>query len=275
MYDLVAVGEVVLDVIAPGLQAAGMKHAEIEVRAGGVPVNAAIAAARSGSTAAVIGRVGADAAGAALDWALAHEGVKPILVVDDERATGTHLRAGGAIVTDRGASAVLAPSDIPDSLDARAVLVSGYALLHEATAGAGRAAIERAGGSAEHVAVVTPAAALLREAGRRRFDERTAGVTAIVANRDEALVLTALEPRDAVVALAKRYGLAAVTAGRDGAFASLGGPVVHVRVPTRHGGHVVGAGDAFAGALLGLLARGAELEAAVRCGCAEAGRFVR
>ena len=59
--DLIAVGDVMLDGALPAPVAGGRVHGRIELRAGGSAANAALAAARLGARAAVIGRVGVDA----------------------------------------------------------------------------------------------------------------------------------------------------------------------------------------------------------------------
>jgi ribokinase len=268
-FDVIAVGELMLDVIVPPLHAARAVHDGISVRAGGVPVNAALAAARDGATAAVVGRVGDDPAAAAVERALSTAGVTPLLAVDRERSTGTFVQSGDAIVADRGANAALAPADVPASLEAHCVLVSGYALLHDDTEAAGRAAIERSGGL--HTAVVTPAAPLLERVGARRFHRLAEGATAVVANREEARVLTGLEPPAAAAELAKRYSLACVTADAAGAFASTGRGVLHAPAAAAARGDETGAGDAFAGALLASLARGSDLGEALAAAATAAG----
>jgi len=267
--DLIAVGELMLDVIVPPLQPGRAAHDRIDVRAGGIPVTAALAARRTGAAAAVAGRVGDDPAAAAIQHALSRAGVDLWLTVDAQLPTGTFVRSGDTIVADRGVNAALTAGDLPATLDARCVLVSGYALLHEDTSAAGRAAIERAQG--ECIAVVAPAAPLVERVGAREFHRLAEGATAVIANDEEARVLTGLEPPAAAVELTRRYSLACVTAGAGGAFAATRDEVLHV--PAAGGaGQITGAGDTFAGVLLSSLVRGARLADALSAACAEAGR---
>ena len=70
-YDVIAVGDVMLDGTLPAPVAGGRVHGRIELRAGGSAANAALAAARLGASAAVVGRVGADPAGRLVADALA------------------------------------------------------------------------------------------------------------------------------------------------------------------------------------------------------------
>jgi len=114
---IACVGEVMLDVFVAG---AG-RHGAIAVRAGGTPVNAALAI---GAGALVIGRVGDDAAAAAIRHELRELALR--LAVDRERPTGTYVElADGTVHADRGANVALDLDDVLP-LDADAVLLSGY-----------------------------------------------------------------------------------------------------------------------------------------------------
>ena len=114
---IACVGEVMLDVFV----AKDARHGAIRVRAGGTPVNAALAV---GADAVVIGRVGNDPAAAAVRAALA--AVDARLAVDSTLATGTYVElADGTVHADRGANAALALDDVLP-LTADAVLLSGY-----------------------------------------------------------------------------------------------------------------------------------------------------
>jgi ribokinase len=136
--DLIAVGDVMLDLQAPALVQGVAVHAPIDVRAGGSAVNAALAAASEGGRAVTIGRVGADAAARIVRAALDEAGVTALLAEDPLLSTGTFLEAGEAIAADRGANAALVPADLPERLEARALLVSEYTPDEVA-----RAAVER------------------------------------------------------------------------------------------------------------------------------------
>ena len=179
-------------------------HGRIELRAGGSAANAALAAARLGARAAVIGRVGADAAGRLVADALAAGGVEPLLAFDADVPTGCVVVVGGtSIVADPGASARLAPDDLPATLEARAVLVSGYSLLQRGPEAAARAALERA--RTGWLAVDVGSARLVAAFGVDRFLEATATAGVLLANAEEARALTGLDAEDAALALARRY----------------------------------------------------------------------
>jgi len=257
---------VLLDVTVAELVPGWVSHAPVSVRAGGVPVNAALAAAAHGARAAVVGRVGSDPAAAAVRAELEAAGVETVLAVDEELPTGTFVETGEgdarAISADRGASARLSPGDIP-ALEARAVLVSGHALLRDDTAPAARAALESAAAPLVAVVAAGPIGA--------DFHARAKGASVLFANEDEARILTGLEPREAALALAELYEVAVVTAGPAGAVAVSGGEVAVGRPSETVRSGRSGAGDAFAGVFLVERAAGARLGEALEGAC-EAGR---
>jgi sugar/nucleoside kinase (ribokinase family) len=265
-YDVIAVGDVMLDGTLPAPLAGGRVHGRIELRAGGSAANAALAAARLGASAAVVGRVGADPAGRLVGDALAAAGVEALLAHDVEARTGCVVVVGGtSIVADPGASARLAPDDLPATLEAGAVLVSGYALLQPGPEAAARAALERA--RTDWLAVDAASARLVAAFGVDRFLEATATAGVLLVNADEARTLTGLEAGDAARALARRYRVVCVKLGRAGAIAASGEDVVQVEVEPLDNIDTLGAGDAFAGGFLLSLARGVDLVTAVRAGC--------
>lgn len=203
---IACVGEVMLDVFV----ATGGRHGEIRVRAGGTPVNAALAI---GPGAVVVGRVGDDEAAAAIRHGL--RAVELRLDVDIELPTGTFVElADGTVFADRGANAALALDDVLP-LDADAVLLSGYVDLPVL----------------EHVEarwrafLCTPTTRAVPSAANVVF-----------ANDDEAERLDLGEPEILVVT----HGAAGATVHRHGT-------ATHVE-PTGDTG--TGAGDAFAGRFL-------------------------
>jgi ribokinase len=270
---VVAVGDVMLDVeleaVVPGLR----RHAPVLVRAGGSAVNAARAARDVGASAAVVGRVGEDAAGKTIATELDRAGVRTLLTRDPSRPTGVTVSATDqrATVADRGANAGFAAADVPDRLDAGALLVSGYLLLHDDTAGGARAALERA--ETEWLAVDAASAERVARVGPERFFDLAAPANAVLADAASAAALAGGEPEDAARRLGTRYRLAAVTAGASGAFVCVEGRIASARPTATSPRSSVGSGDAFAGALLGQLARGVEPDAAVRAASECASRW--
>ncbi len=274
--DVVTVGDVMLDVRveAEALEEGGDVHGRVLVRPGGSASNAAVWAAEAGARARVHGRVGADTAGALIRDELIHRGVEPALVVDRETDTGTmlvvHEPGERSMVSDRGANGRLVPQDLPDRIEATAVLVSGYALLFEPTFPAAKAALDRA--SARFLAVDAASWPLLRDFGVERFLEVTARANAILVNEREAEVLTGRRGEAAADVLSDRFRVVCVKLGEAGAVMSWEGLVI------RFGGVAVreldptGAGDAFDGVLLAQLAAGRSPGDALHAACSAGAR---
>ena len=230
--------------------ASGVGHAaRISLSTGGSAVNAALWAAVAGADATVVGRVGDDLAGRALRTALQERGVRSDFSVDPEVATGTFLVVDGEIRADRGANARFSPEDLPDPLEADAVLVSGY--LPGPTVAR---ALEQAEGT-----WIALAPAFL--------DPLPPGANAILVDEVEALRITGSAPAEAARLLGERFRLACVTCGADGAVAVLDGRLETSRPEPVDNTGPVGAGDAFAAGLLVALARGAGLRGALEAGC--------
>jgi ribokinase len=249
--SFVAVGDVLLDVNASGAGHA----ASIAVSAGGSALNAALSAAACGADATVVGRVGNDLAGTVVRLALKERDVHANLAVDAEAPTGTFLVVDGEIRVDRGANARFEPDDLPERLEADAIVVSGY--LPAATVSA---ALDRAGG--EWVGLAPG-----------RLDHIPGSPDAILVDEVEARRLTGHEPADAARALGGRCRLACVTRGAHGVVAVLDGRLETCTPARVRRGDAIGAGDAFAAALLVQLVKGAGLREALQA-AAELGAAV-
>jgi sugar/nucleoside kinase (ribokinase family) len=261
-FDLIAVGDVLLDASLPELIPGQRVHGRIELRPGGSATNVALAAAGLGGRAAVVGRVGVDPAGRLVTDALAAAGVEPLLARDEEVGTGTFVASGSAIVADPGASLRLVPEDLPSVLEAATVLLSGYTLLQ---AGSERAALDRA--RTRLLAVDVASGNLVAAYGVERFFEVTTVADVVLANAEEARMLTGLDGDEAALALATRYRIACVKLGKEGAVAASRGTVVRARPEPLDDVPAIGVGDAFAAGFVFALVRDAELERAVGAGC--------
>jgi sugar/nucleoside kinase (ribokinase family) len=269
--DLICVGDVMLDVRvdAGELAREGDVHGRVGLQPGGTSANAAVWAAASGASTRVHGRVGADLVGRLLRTELEVRGVEAALVDDTDAPSGTMLvvfEAGErSMVADRGANARLVPADLPPTLEAGAVLVSGYLLLQEGAREAGREAIRRS--RAEWIGVETASWPLVDAVGRDGFDELATGATVVLANEREARSLTGREPVAAARALGGRYRAAGVKRGAEGAVLVLDGEVYEAVPEAVEEIDPTGAGDAFDGVLLASLARGVEPGEALRLAC--------
>jgi sugar/nucleoside kinase (ribokinase family) len=275
--DLVCVGDVMLDVRAEAgtLASGGDVHGRVLVQPGGTSANAAVWAASVGTSVAVVGAIGDDVAGDLLLAALTERHVDTRGVARHTEATGTmlvlHEAGERSMVADRGANASLGPDDLPHTIGAAAVLVSGYLLLQPPTTDAALAAVARA--DAELVAVETASWPLVASFGVDAFFGATAGADAVLANEREAQTLTGCEPEDACRALGQRFRLAAVKRGPHGACMSVDGVFLSSPAPAVQEVDPTGAGDAFDGVLLASLAQGGDPDEALRRAC-EAGSRV-
>lgn len=270
--DVIAIGDLMLDVAvdAEELARGGDVHGEVVIRPGGSATNAAVWAATEGARVRLHGRVGDDLAGRLLREAVEERGVEAALAVDPEARTGAVMVAREAwersMVADRGANARLAPEDLPDRVEAGAVLVSGYLLFHPGSEAAARAALERA--RADHVAVDAASWPLLRDMGPGRFLDAVGSATMLLANGKEVETLAGPDPEAAAERMAERFAVVAVKLGAEGAVVATTEGVERFPVEPVEEDDPTGAGDAFDGVLLAALALGASLDDAIRRACA-------
>lgn len=276
--DLIVVGDVMVDVAVEAAQLArgGDVHGTVLVRPAGSGANAAVWAASAGARVRLYGKAGDDLAGRLLAQALAERGVDARLGVERGARTGAMLvvreRGERSMVADRGANARLTPTDLPEALDAPAVLVSGYLLFDPGSEAAARAALERA--RARWVAVDAASWPLLEAYGRDRFLEATEAANVLLANELEVRALAggpgAADVRRQAVRLAAGFDLVCVKLGARGALAVREGYLAESPAPEVEEADPTGAGDAFDGVFLAALVQGLDLEEALWAAC-EAG----
>jgi ribokinase len=271
--DLAVVGDVMLDVaVAAGeLARGGDVHGEVRIRPGGTATNAAAWARSAGATVRVHGRIGDDVAGRIITEALRDRGIEPALTVDPGARTGSmlivHQPGERSMVADRGANASLSAGDLPERLEAGAVLVSGYLLFHPDSEPAARAALQRA--AADHIAVEAASWPLIRDYGPQAFLEATAPATMLLANAAEAEALTGIgDPETAARQLGSSFDRVVIKDGSNGAVVRVpDGAVLRTTVNEVEEVDPTGAGDAFDGVLLAHLGRGVELTDALVQAC--------
>jgi len=223
---------------------------------GGKGANQAVAAARLGAAVQMIGRVGADAFGAALLQTLAQDGVDTRHVPRDQEApTGVALitlNAAGqnTIVVAPGANARLTPQDV---VAAEAAFASAAVLLLqlECPLPAVAQAIELAKQHGAQV-VLNPAPAQPLDAAL------LAKVDYLLPNQSELALLTGLDDIRPAVSRLQAIGVRriVVTLGEEGVLVAEDASEIHLPA---HGVTVVdttAAGDAFAGAFAVALLEG-------------------
>jgi sugar/nucleoside kinase (ribokinase family) len=259
--DVVVVGDVMVDVMVrmSGPLARGSDTpSDIATTGGGSGANVAAWLAEQGVRTAYVGRVGDDALGRESADALAKAGVTPWLTIDPERETGTCVvlvEPGGerSMLPDAGANQALAPGDVPAQVfrPGAHLHLSGYTLLSAGSRDAGRAALSLARDAGMSVSVDPSSAALLVAVGADTFLGWTRGVDLLLANREEAEVLTGrADPQEAAAQVADVYREVVVKLGGDGAlwrqgFIGASAPAERVDVVD-----TTGAGDAFAAGFL-------------------------
>lgn len=255
-----------VDVVCAELPPHGSRvHADVSIRAGGSAVNAAFSAAAAGAAATVIGRIGSDPAGDLVAAALAERRIDARLARDPDQTTGAAVALGSSVVAHRGANARLSPEDIPQTLEADALLVSGFTLFQSGSAPAATAALQRFVGRWAAIDMASP-----KLAGTAKLDDLAAIANVILLTADEARAVTGAEPEEAARTLASRFAVACVKLGEEGAVAAQGERFERAAAGRIAGHSAFGAGDAFAGALLVALAGDAPLNRALELAC-EAG----
>lgn len=275
VIDVWCIGDVMLDVHASSgaLARGGDVHGRLLVRPGGTSPNAAVWAAWAGVDAGVLGAIGSDIVGDLLLAALAARGVRTDAIVTRGAPTGVMLvvtEAGDrSMVADRGANAGLTEADLPSPLTAGAVLVSGYLLLQEPGHEVALAALAQA--ETPLLAVEAASWPLVESFGVDRFFAETVHASVVLANEDEARVLTGVDGPDAARALGQRYRVAAVKRGRDGAALSVDGELVEAPGDEVVALDPTGAGDAFDGVLLARLVAGDDPTTALVAACRAGG----
>ena len=228
---------------------------------GGKGLNQAVAAARSGASTAMYGRLGDDAFGHSLRRTMAEEGIDASGVLDGALPTGCAAIAVGAdganlILVGSGANGEASAAQVPDAAlgPGTTVVLQLEVPVQETLALAARA---RSRG-ARTILNAAPATPLPPGA----LDS----IDVLVVNEVEAAMLTGEPAADgAGRQLAARSGAAViVTQGGAGASAFVDGQCWNIGALAIRPVDTVGAGDAFVGVLAARLDAGCDLPGALR-----------
>jgi sugar/nucleoside kinase (ribokinase family) len=291
---VVLLGDVMVDLVArlEGPLAHGSDSpARITAHGGGAAANTASWLVEAGARAVLLGRVGQDAAGRAIEADLREAGVEVRFTADPELATGMVLvlvdpDGERTMVPDPGANASLRAEHLPTEVFRQGahLHLSGYTLLKPQSREAGLAALALARGAGMTVSVDAASAGPLASAGPGRFLEWIRGADLLFANRDEALLLAGVTdpPHAAARILAATVGIAVVKLGADGAlaqrpdgeFAEIG-PAGGTSADSPARLETTGAGDAFAAGFLAAWLAATSLGQALAAGSALAAEAVR
>lgn len=296
--ELICLGEVLIDFTQFGRSPAG--QALFERNPGGAPANVAVQAARLGTKAQFIGKVGADAHGAFLRRVLEGEAVDTSSLASDEEAFTTlafvEVDPGSgertfSFARKPGADTRLSCDDLPqEALQACHVLhVGSLSLTDEPARTATLRAIETARRTGALISCDPNYRASLwaSEGEAVRWMDALVGMADLVkVNQEEAKLLcgTDCAERAAQHILSRGASLVAVTLGTDGALLATHAGQARVPAAPCAPCDTTGAGDSFWGSLLHWLVtrRGVtaldevgkltreDLEAAGRFACAAA-----
>jgi ribokinase len=296
---VIVIGDIVTDVVtvlgAP-IVAGSDTPAHIRVTGGGAGANTAAWLADAGQPVTLCGVAGADAVGAMRISELSAAGVACAVRQAPEMPTGSIVILSGpadrAMITDRGANALLTAADVDaafaDSADAVHLHLSGYSLIDAGSADAARYALEAAHARGLTVSVDAASAEPLRGVGGLAFVSWVRRADVLFANVDEARVLVGdadsqrLLATDLAAALATRLdgradvgGTVVVKLGAAGAVAATSrGAVVEASALPVEAIDATGAGDAFAAGFLIAWLGGDGLDAALAAGAAFGARAV-
>jgi sugar/nucleoside kinase (ribokinase family) len=259
--SLVVVGDVMVDVLA--LMSAPLARgsdtpSRVSSGGGGSAANVAAWLAWQRAPTTYVGRVGDDTLGTEAVAGLTALGVD-VRTQRSDRPTGTCVvlvepDGERSMLPDTGANATLSPTDLPvEAFRPGAHLhLSGYPLLHDGSRAAALAALDLARETRMTVSVDPSSAALLERARPAEFLRWTGGASVLLANDDEARLLSGRSSAtEAASALAEVYGEVVVKLGDRGALWQ--GGFITASAPAEVGVDVVdttGAGDAFAAGFL-------------------------
>jgi sugar/nucleoside kinase (ribokinase family) len=286
---VLVVGDLVTDVVvrASGrLRPGSDTRASIRLTGGGSAANTAAWLASLGVPVTFACRVGDDPAGAARVAELRETGVSVVAAVDPGAPTGTVVVLVDAdgertMLPDRGANDCLAPADVAAALagtpGARYLHLSAYTVLDAGSRQAGLYALAAARDLGWRTSVDVASAGPLIDAGPDRVLGWLGGADLVLANTDEAEVLTGhRDPVRAAQALAGADRVAVVKRGAEGAVWAGAGEVHSAAAPRITAVDTTGAGDAFAAGLLAALYTGSgpvdALTAAIHLGATVAAR---
>ncbi|HIW94029.1 MAG TPA: carbohydrate kinase [Candidatus Flavonifractor merdipullorum] len=268
MTDLIAVGEVLIDLTQTGVGDAGVR--QYAANPGGAPANVAVAAARLGAKAGFVGKVGQDAFGGALRQVLVDNGVDVSGLYDTAAAPTTLAVVSLDEKGDRsftfyrapGADTLLTPEEAEQALtEAPKFLHFGSVSL---TADPARSATLAAAQKAKAMGVLVSYDPNYRanlwpdEATAKRWMKEPVGLCDVIKLSEEELpLLTGTDDLMEGTRQLVEQGitLVLVTLGDAGAFYRVGETTGQVPGVATKVADTNGAGDTFLGAVLSRLVR--------------------
>jgi fructokinase len=278
MFDLAALGEVLIDWTPAGLSPAGMRL--FEQNPGGAPANVAVALANLGMKSAFIGKVGADMHGDFLRAVLTDKGVDVTGLLRDEQVFTTLAFVALTKTGERtfsfarkpGADTCLRPDELPVRILSRCRVFhfGSLSLTDEPARSATLEAIRLAKAAGAAIAYDPNYRAPLwkdRSCAIEQMRAVLSSVDYLKVSEEEAALLAGKEAVQEAARLLLAQGITGVvvTLGKEGAYAAIRNKtgVYALMVPAPHVPvlDTTGAGDAFWG---GFLYRLLEVELALK-----------
>lgn len=284
---ILCIGDVMLDVVTkikvlPGAINYGSDtESDISTHGGGAAGNVASWLTCTGTSATIVGHVGQDSAGAALQSefdalgvqhhnlvvAGAHSGVVVVLVDPTGERT---------MFPDNGANSGLTIKDLPPLSPFSAVYLSGYAPLDPASR-AGVIEMIRAI-KAEGIPIYFDPASVggMKAVAKSEIETWISLIDVLLLNEEEAEYLSSTSSvENGLAVLTEKCPVVAIKLGSGGAIAQkAGAPLVRVAAEEAHVVDTTGAGDSFAAGFISDYVENGDLLSALTKGCTVAAHCV-
>ena len=267
MSHVLVVGDLMVDVVVAHkdpIAVGSDTPARVRLAGGGSAANTACWLGSLGEAPHLMAARGDDAFGEIAARDLADAGVTFVGPVLDQYPTGTCVvlvSADGerSMLPDRGANDRLPMSAIVGGLDPMPswVHLSGYAILHEGSRNAGRAALSAGLAGGAVVSVDAASTAPIKAVGAEAFLNWIDGASLVFANDEE------IDALGGVWAVLERVGAVAVKHGAAGATWTDGAQTLTAEGFPVDTVDTTGAGDAFAAGWIAAIRRGDEPQAAL------------
>ena len=264
MYDVIALGELLIDFVPQSANEAG--YPVLSANPGGAPGNFLAALSEYGCRTAMIGKVGEDTFGKLLVQTMKNAGIDTSGIIIDPGVFTTlafvSLDASGnrdfSFARKPGADTCLRPEEVNESLfsEAKAFHFGTLSLTDEPSASATRRAVELA---KKHGLLISVDPNLRKPLWKREEDAKTAiewslRQADIVKISDEEIDwLWGISPEEGAKKLLAEYGVSLVyaTLGPKGCYAATQNCTVTVQSPSGiHAVDTTGAGDIFGGSAM-------------------------
>lgn len=272
--DVVAIGEVLIDLTQTGYDRAGVP--QFAANPGGAPANLAVAASRLGASAALISKVGQDGFGRYLRRVLVENRVDVSALVEDEEAHTTLAvvsvdpegERDFMFYRDPGADSLLLKDEIPLGLlkEARILHFGSVSLTREPSRTTTLCAVEAARGMGAVITYDPNYRANLwpdRETAIEQMREPLSMVDILKISDEELPLIAGTDDLEQGALALTQMGIRIVliTLGAEGVYYRFDGRTGHIPGVPCKVGDTNGAGDTFFGAVLARLSKFEGLDA--------------